>query len=106
MSPSFRCCAFVLVLLSVPAVAGPPREDRRAARLRAASVRPDPAEVQPSEAAPIAAAAADASGIDLAGFLGMLTALTATFVYARGWRLSAGRAPARPPSVIGPPERK
>lgn len=89
MSFWFRRCALCLVLLSVPAVAGPPREDRRASRIRAATVRPEPVvEVQPSEAAPIAAAAADAGGIDLAGFLGMLAALAATLVYARGGRRS------------------
>ena len=106
MSPRFRRCALCLVLLSLPAVAAPPREDRRAARIRGANLRPEPVEVQPSEAAPIAVAAADASGVDLAGFLGMLTALAATFVYARGWRLSTGRSPARPPPGVGPPERR
>ena len=104
MSPRLRHCALCLVLLSLPAVAGPPREDRRAARLRTANVRPEPAEVQPAEAAPIAAAAADAGGVDLAGFLGMLTALAATFVYARGRRLSTARRPSRASPGIVPPE--
>lgn len=105
MFPSLRHCALCLVLLSLPALAGPPREDRRAARIRSSSARPEPTEVQPSEAAPIAAAAADASGIDLAGFLGMLTALAATVVYARGHRFPTVRvaSPQSSPGA-GPPE--
>jgi hypothetical protein len=102
MCPWLRRCALCLVLLSLPALASPPREDRRAARIRNPNPRPEPAEVQPSEAAPIAAAAADAGGIDLAGFLGMLTALAATFVYARGRRLSTVRSSSRMPPVVGP----
>jgi hypothetical protein len=103
MSPWLRRCALGLVLLSAPAVAGPPREDRRAARIRSASSRPEPAaEVQPSEAAPIAAAAADAGGIDLAGFLGMVVALAATFVYARGGRRRAAARIRPPPGGVSP----
>jgi len=102
MSPGFRRFALCLVLVSLPALARPPREDRRAARIRNSSARPEPAEVQPSEATPIAAAAADASGVDLAGFLGMLTALAATLVYARSRRLSTARSPVRPPPGSGP----
>ena len=102
MSPRLRRCALCFVLLSLPAMAGPPREDRRAARIRSSNPRPEPLEVQPSEAAPVAAAAADAGRVDLAGFLGMVTALAATFVYARSRRLSAVQAPARPPPGTGP----
>jgi hypothetical protein len=105
MFPLLRRCALCLVLLSLPAFAGPPREDHRAARIRASNPRPDPAEVQSSETVPIAAAAADAGGIDLAGFLGMITALGATFVYARGRRFSPARSPVRPPSGFGPLDR-
>ena len=105
MFPWFRRCALLLVLLPLPALAGPPREDRRAARIRNSSARPEPvAEVQPSEAAPIAAAAADAGGVDLAGFLGMVTALAATFVYARSQRFATARATSREPPGAGPPD--
>ena|SRR5262245_12296661 len=98
MSPRFRRFALCLVLVSLPAVAGPPREDRRAARIRSQTVRPEPeAEVLPAEAAPIVAAAADAGGVDLAGLLGMLTALAVTFGYARGRRPLVARQPSRPP---------
>src|SRR5215470_10934486 len=110
MSPHLCRCAVALVLVSVPALAAsaPPREDRRAARIRparpapAVEPAPEPAEVPPAEAAPIAAAAADAGGIELAGFLGMLTALSASFVYARGKRLSGASSRLRPPSGPGP----
>jgi|SRR5689334_23516062 len=98
MSPRFRRFALCLVLVSLPAVAGPPREDRRAARVRSQSPRPEPAsEVLPTEAAPIAAAAADAGGVDLAGLLGLLTALAVTFGYARGRRPLVARQAARTP---------
>jgi hypothetical protein len=107
MFPRLRRCALALVLFSVPALASaPPREDRRAARIRTArstpAPEPEPAEVQPAEAAPIAVAAADAGGIELAGFLGMLTALSASFVYARGRRLSGASTRLRPPPGLGP----
>lgn len=101
MPPSLRRCALCFALLSLPALAGTAREDRHAARLRAQSARPEGGEVQPSEALPIAAAAADAGGVDLAGFLGILTALAATYVYARGQRVPAGRVVA--PSTPGSP---
>lgn len=104
MSARFRRSALCFVLLSLPAMAGPPREDRRAARIRSTTARPEPVEVQPSEAAPIAAAAADAGRVDLAGFLGMVTALAATFVYARSRRISMVQAPSRPPTGAGPPD--
>ncbi|HEY1906948.1 MAG TPA: hypothetical protein VGG91_12955 [Myxococcaceae bacterium] len=95
MSPRFRRFALCLVLVSLPAVAGPPREDRRAAaRIRSQSPRPEP-EVLPSEAAPLAAAAADAGGVDLAGLVGMLTALAVTFGYARGRRPLVARQPSQ-----------
>ncbi len=99
MSPRLRPLALCLVVLvSLPAVAGPPREDRRAARIRQQNPRPEPvAEVPPEEAAPIAAAAVDPGGVDLAGLLGMLTALAVTFGYARGRRPLVARQPARPP---------
>ena len=109
MSPRLRPCALavVFVLLSLPALAGPPpREDRRAARIRTArpvpAAEPEPAELHPAEAAPIAAAAADAGGIELAGFLGMLTAISASFVYARGRRLSGAPTRSRPPPGLAP----
>ena len=105
MSPRLRRCAlaFVFVLLTLPVLASPPpREDRRAARTRTArpvlAAEPEPAEVQPAEAAPLAAAAADAGGIELAGLLGMLTAISASFIYARGRRLSGGVAARSRPS--------
>ena len=90
----------------MPAEAAPPREDRRAARIRSSAARPvtDEPEVQPFEAAPLAAAAADAGGVDLAGLLGMLTALAATYVYARGHRQSPARSRVRPPSASLPPD--
>ena len=109
MSPWLRRCALCLGLLSLPALAGPPREDRRAARIRNPhpnpASRPDEAEapqVEPSEAAPLAAAATDPGGIDLAGLLGMVAALSATFVYARGRRLSPIRSPSQPSPGAGP----
>jgi len=107
MSPRLRRFALCLVLVSLPAVAGPPREDRRsAARIRASTPRAEPvAEVQPAEAEPIAAAAADAGGVDLAGLLGMLTALAVTFGYARGRRPAVARSPMRPPPGLFPPDR-
>jgi len=102
MSPRLRRFALCLVLVSLPALAGPPREDRRAARIRSSNTRTGPTEVQPSEATPIAVAAADAGGVDLAGFLGMLTALAGTFVYARSRRLSTVRSASRAPPGGGP----
>jgi len=102
MSPRFRRFALCLVLVSLPAVAGPPREDRRAAaRIRSQSPRSE-AEVLPSEAAPLAAAAADAGGVDLAGLLGLLTALAVTFGYARGRRPLVARQPSRPAPGLYP----
>jgi|KBSMisStandDraft_5_1062788.scaffolds.fasta_scaffold428292_2 hypothetical protein len=100
MSPCFRRFALSLVLLSLTALAAPPRDEHRAAaaRIRTPNPRSEPAEVQPSEAAPIAAAVADAGGVDLAGLLGMITALGATFVYARGRRFSP-----RPMTTRRPP---
>jgi hypothetical protein len=103
MSPRFRSLALCLVLVSLPAVAGPPREDRRAARIRSQASRPEPvADVPPEEAAPLAAAATDAGGVDLAGLLGLLGALAVTFGYARGRRPLVARQPARPPPGIHP----
>ncbi len=101
-----RCALCLAVLAAVPALAGPPREDRRSARIRAAPARPDTGEVQASEAQPIAAAAADAGGVDLAGFLGLLTALAVTWVYARGQRVAAARGLVRPPGGVAPPDRR
>jgi len=107
MSPGLRRCALFLVLLSVPALAAPAREDRRVARLRPQAARPEVAQVQPSEAIPIAAAAADGGGVDLAGLLGMLTALTGTYVYARGQRIGmAARSVVRPSGSSAPPDRR
>jgi hypothetical protein len=88
MFSSLRRCVFSLLLLSLPALAAPRYEDRRAARIRRSSPPPEPAEVEPAEAAPMAAASADVGGVDLAGLLGMLTALAATYVYARGKRVA------------------
>jgi hypothetical protein len=103
MSPCFRLLTLCLVVSSVPVLAAPPRDDHRAAaRIRTPNPRPDPAEVQPSEAAPLAAAAVDAGGVDLAGLLGMITALGATFVYARGRRFSPRPSTIRPRSGLGP----
>ena len=95
MSPWLRRCAFCLVLLSLPAVAGPPREDRRTARLRAASIRPDREEAPPPAVEAVAVSALDAGQIDLAGFVGMLIALAATYVYARRQRVSPVRPDTR-----------
>ncbi len=107
MSPLLRCCALCLALLSsLTAVAGPPREDRRAARVRPASVRPEREEPGPASADVVAATAADASGVDLAGFLGMLAALTVTYVYARGRRLPLDRELVRSSPSLPPPERR
>src|SRR5262249_55765675 len=96
------------VLLSLPVLAGPPRDDRRSARIRNPhpnpATRPEPveaSELEPSEAAPLAAAATDPGGIDLAGLLGMVAALAATFVYARGRRSAPARAPSQVPPAAG-----
>jgi hypothetical protein len=98
--------ALFFAVLSLPAVAAPPRENRHAARIRSTNVaRPDLAEpeVQVAESAPVATAAAAAgSGVDLAGLLGMLTALAASYLYARGHRISLARQPVRPPSASLP----
>lgn len=104
MSPRLRRCALCLALLSLPAVAGPPREDRRAARVRPSSARPEREESGPASVDVVAASAVDASGVDLAGFLGMLAALTVTYVYARGRRLPLERDLVRPASRHPPPE--
>lgn len=105
MSSWLRRCALCLVLLSLPALATPRRENVHAARIRASSTRPDPAEVPTAEVTPIAAAAADAGGVDLAGLLGMLTALAVTYVYARGQRLTPERRPVNALEVLPPPDR-
>ena len=104
MSHCLRLLALSLVILSLPVLAAPPRDEHRAAvaRIRAPNPRPDPGEVQPSEAGPLAAAAADAGGVDLAGLLGMIGALGATFVYARGRRFSPRPVTSRPPPGFGP----
>jgi hypothetical protein len=103
MSSCFRLLALSFVLSSLPSLGAPPRDEHRAAaRIRNPNPRPDPAEVQPSEAAPLAAAAVDAGGVDLAGLVGMLAALGATFVYARGRRFSPRPSPLRPPPGRGP----
>ena len=98
--------ALFLAVLSLPAVAAPPRENRHAARLRSSNVAPPaPTEpdVQPAESAPVATTAAAAgSGVDLAGLLGMLTALAASYVYARGHRMSVARQPVPTPSASLP----
>ncbi len=104
MSPRLRRCALCLALLSLPAVAGPPREDRRAARVRPSSVRTEREEPAPAPAEVVAASAVDASGVDLAGFLGMLAALTVTYVYARGRRLPLERDLVRSSPRQPPPE--
>lgn len=94
MFPWLRRCALCLALLSLPAVAGPPpREDRRVARLRSSNPRPEPEEATVPAVEVVAASAADAGRVDLAGFLGMLTALAVTYVFARRQRVSE-RAPA------------
>ncbi|MGZ6028043.1 MAG: hypothetical protein ACXWK5_01385 [Myxococcaceae bacterium] len=104
MSPRLRRCALCLALLSLPAVAGPPREDRRAARVRPSSARTDREEPAPASAEVVAASAVDASGVDLAGFLGMLAALAVTYVYARGRRLPLDRDLERSSPRQPPPE--
>ena len=104
MSPCLRRCALCLALLSLPAVAGTPREDRRAARVRPSNVRPEREEPGPASAEVVAASAVDASGVDLAGFLGMLAALTVTYVYARGRRLPLDPELVRPSPRLPPPE--
>jgi len=107
MSPLLRRCALCLALLSsLTAVAGPPREDRRAARVRPSSVRPEREEPGPAAAEVVVASAADASGVDLAGFFGMLAALAVTYVYARGRRLPLDRELARSTPSLPPPERR
>jgi hypothetical protein len=89
MSPCFRLLALCLVLVSLRALSAPPRDEHRAAaaRIRTPNPRPEPPRCS-LRGAPIAAAAADAGGVDLAGLLGMIGALGATFVYARGRRFS------------------
>jgi hypothetical protein len=104
MSLRLRRCALCLALLSLPAVAGPPREDRRAARVRSSTARPEREEPVAASADVVAASAVDASGVDLAGFLGMLAALTVTYVYARGRRLSLDRELVRSSPRLPPPE--
>jgi hypothetical protein len=92
MCPRFRRLALCLVLLAVPASAVPRREDRRVGRVRPAPSAPvEPAEVPPSQPfEEVPMSTADVGGVDLAGLLGMLTAVAATLVYARGRRLSPG----------------
>jgi len=96
MHPWFRRLALCLVLVAASARAAPHREDRRIARARPPAVtRVDPADADPAQAPPITAA--DVGGVDLAGLLGMLTAVAATVVYARGRRAPArARAPGSP----------
>lgn len=97
MSLRLRRCALCLALLSLPVEAGPPREDRRAARLRPTPPRPEREETAAPPTDAVAASAADASGVDQAGFLGMLAALAVTYVYARGRRLDPSLVrPSRP----------
>ena len=98
MSPLLRRCALSLLLLSFPALAAPRYEDRRAARIRRSSPPPEPVELEPADAPPVVAAAADVGGVDLAGLLGMLTALAATYLYARGQRVAPGSSRLRGPS--------
>ena len=113
MSPWLRRCALSLVLLSLPALAGTPRVDRRAARVRTphpntmVPARPEatePSEVEAPVTAPVAASAVDPGGVDLAGLVGMITALAATALYARGRRFSLARSSSRPPPPAGPPD--
>ena len=114
MSPWLRCCALSLVLLSLPALAGTPREDRRSARIRNPHSSPPPTtrdeatdgpEPEAAGPAPVAAATAvDPGGVDLAGLVGMITALAATLVYARGRRFSTAQSAARPRPPAGPPD--
>src|SRR5262249_39520775 len=108
MFPSLRRCALCFVLLSLPALAGPPRDDRRAARIRNPHPNPttksepvEASELEPSAAAPLAAAAAARGGFDRAGLLGLVAALGATSVYARGGRFPPVRAPPQPPPAAG-----
>lgn len=103
MSPWLRRCALCLLVFSLPAVAAPRHEDRRVARIRSSSPRPEAVEAEPAEAeaAPLAASTAEPGGVDLAGLLGMLTAIAATYVYARSQRPSPARV--RVDGPAGPP---
>ena len=104
MSPRSARLALLFVLLSLTAVAAPPRENRHSARIRSSPVvRPVAAEPEgpAAETAPVAAAAS-LGGVDLAGLLGMLAALAASYVYARGQRIAVARHPMRPPPASVP----
>jgi hypothetical protein len=87
--------------------------DRRAARIRnphattTVPARPEatePSELEAPGPAPVAASAVDPGGVDLAGLIGMIAALAATAVYARGRRFSIARSSSRPPPPAGPPD--
>jgi hypothetical protein len=113
MSPWLRRCALVFVLLSLPALAGSPREDRRSARIRNPHASPPPTartevtdgpEVEAPAATPVAVAAVDPGGVDLAGLVGMIAALAGTLVYARGRRFSTAQSAARGRPPAGPPD--
>ena len=82
----------VLALLALPALAAEPRAARSRAASHPAATAPAPSSPAPEEMGMVGGT--ESEGVDGAGALGMLTALAASFVFARG-RRSGEKTPRR-----------
>ena len=74
----------LVCFLSTPALAGPPRDGARNARMSRPAPPSEAGHHHPSRRSWRWLRRPDAPGVDAAGALGMLTALAASFVFARG----------------------